>query len=366
VWLNVYSLGVSRGLPQWHDPLVLSRLWCLWELHCAVATGSTFAICLSPEQEQAFCQRLLEDYGRSAMQALSKIDVNAAHGNPKDSALILGGIRASPGGTEGLNETAVEQLREKFVAAIARAWVASLRCADGSLETAKAVAAGKAVAVLLGHLGHWEEARDLRTQVTAGFERLEGPLAPNTMDAKTQLAYAMQETGQVSQARELYESVLEQQLATLGPESGAVLITQTNLAVLLGDKLNEWALSLPLREAVVTGRTKLNGPEAEQTLLVKSNLAVAYQNLGRHGEAKEAYVSVLAAQQKLLGERHPDSMRTQLNLAKLLHDELGEREEGLALLREVVAVRTTVLGGGHALTRKAADTLARWEALVSM
>ena len=54
------------------------------ELHCRFT-----AICLSPEQEQAFCQRLLEDYGRSAMQALSKIDVNAAQGNPKDSALIL-------------------------------------------------------------------------------------------------------------------------------------------------------------------------------------------------------------------------------------------------------------------------------------
>ena len=47
-------------LNPWNEPLVLSRLWCLWELHCAVATGSSFGICLSPEQRAAFRARALD------------------------------------------------------------------------------------------------------------------------------------------------------------------------------------------------------------------------------------------------------------------------------------------------------------------
>ena len=77
----------------------------------------------------------------------------------------------------------------------------------------------------------------------------------------------------------------------------------------------------------------------------RGNIAVLYKKLGRHGEAREAYVAVLAGKKRMLGGRHPSAMQTQFNLALLLHDELGEREQGLALMREVVAVYFTVRGG---------------------
>ena len=112
-------------LNPWNEPLVLSRLWCLWELHCAVATGSSFGICLSPEQRAAFRASLLRDDGASAIETLAGIDVNAAGGNAKDRALIMGGIRDAPGGAEAVNEKAAGRLREEFVAAQARALVAA-------------------------------------------------------------------------------------------------------------------------------------------------------------------------------------------------------------------------------------------------
>ena len=292
------------------------------------------------------------------MLTLSKIDANAAQGNPKDSKLILGGIRASPGGTEGLNETAVKELREKFVAATAREWVVSVRSAE-ALETF--VEVGSAVASLLGfELGHWEEARDLQAEVVAGCEELVGPEAESTLGARSQLAVAMSNTGQLRQARALIEQVLESQLAMYGPESENVLPTQGNLAHLL-DNMGDSAAALLLYEAVVAGFTKLNGPEANQTLEAWSNLAGAYEKLGRHAEAQEAYTSVLAAQKKLLGARHPSTMNTQFNLALLLYQDLGEQAEGLVLLREVAAVQTTVLGAEHDLTKDSVRTLAVWE-----
>ena len=71
---------------------------------------------------------------------------------------------------------------------------------------------------------------------------------------------------------------------------------------------------------------------------------------------------MLAAQKETLGPRHPDALQTQHNLAALLGDELGEVGEACALMREVAAARTAVLGAEHEETRRSARALARFEA----
>ena len=61
--------------------------------------------------------------------------------------------------------------------------------------------------------------------------------------------------------------------------------------------------------------------------------------------ARREYEAVLAGQTAALGARNPTTLNTQFNLAVLLfYQELGERAEGLRLMREVAAARTTVLG----------------------
>eukprot|EP01045_Picozoa_sp_COSAG04_P032687 COSAG04_NODE_6492_length_1315_cov_1.533717_2_plen_76_part_00 len=71
---------------------------------------------------------------------------------------------------------------------------------------------------------------------------------------------------------------------------------------------------------------------------------------------------MLAAQKEALGPRHPHTLNTQYNLALLLGDTLGEVGEACALMREVAAARTAVLGAEHEETRKSARALARFEA----
>eukprot|EP01051_Picozoa_sp_SAG22_P005630 SAG22_NODE_339_length_12034_cov_3.087474_7_plen_140_part_00 len=105
---------------------------------------------------------------------------------------------------------------------------------SGALETPEALRAGDAVATLLGsHLGRWEEAKPLMKELVAASEKLENHHL-STLALRSQLAGAMERTGQMLEARELYEEVLEQQLGVLGPESRSVLSTQGNLATLLG------------------------------------------------------------------------------------------------------------------------------------
>ena len=79
-------------------------------------------------------------------------------------------------------------------------------------------------------------------------------------------------------------------------------------------------------------------------------------------QARAEYVAVLAAQKETIGARHPDTLLTQDNLAILLGNKLGEVGEACALMREVAAARTAVLGAEHEDTRRAAAALAQWEA----
>ena len=460
-WAQTFQQAIAKMgnvvmvLNPWHDPLVLSRLWCLWELHCAVATGSSFRICMSPSQETAFRNALHKSGGKAAMLTLSSVDVTAAKGHPKDMELIMGGIRASPGGTEGLNRTAVGQLRESFVGQLAREWLASLRSVDGdfivqlppetpagvflsfhksrdmadladyrdgaangtsvkavsqteewvevhpggrwlpkhymappyvgwpvlrtstagALDTLMAVEAGHQVADLLGsQLGHWEEARDLLIEVVAGFTRLDGPNAANTLAATGNLAGAMKHTAQVPEAKELLEELLAKEIAKYGLESRQVLNTQHSLASLLmarvtdirmTGKRQDYESALELFDAVVAGHTKLLGPDHEDTLLGRMQRASSLSSLGRHGEARAEYEAVLAGQRALpqLGPRHPTTVFTQHRLAILLHGEPGEREqaEGLRLMREVAEVRATVLGEQHPDTQLSVGSVEEWE-----
>ena len=352
---------VVMVLNPWNDPLVLSRLWCLWELHSAISTGSIFRICMSPKQEVAFRSSLLEDSGNTAILTLSGIDVNKAQGNPKDEAMIMGAIRASPGGTEALNAAAVEQLRETFVGESAREWLASCRSADGSLETAEAAAAGAAVATLLGHkLLRWEESRELWSEVAASKERLEGADAKGTLVALVQLALAMEHTGQVPEAKALYEQVLPKQIKQCGPESEDVLCTQLNLAILLRDGLEDCEGALALFDVVLSTKIK-QGCDEYEIVLARSNRAITLDHLGRGTEARPEFEAVFAGRKRLLGPRHPHTMKTQDALAMLLHDQLGEKEEGLRLMREVVEVFQTVLGKEHKWTKNAKESLEAWE-----
>ena len=77
--------------------------------------------------------------------------------------------------------------------------------------------------------------------------------------------------------------------------------------------------------------------------------------------ARREYEAVLAGQTAALGARHPETVLTQSQLATLLYEELGERKEGLRLMREVAAGYTTVLGPAHESTKKAVRVVAKWE-----
>eukprot|EP01045_Picozoa_sp_COSAG04_P010135 COSAG04_NODE_612_length_11991_cov_17.359569_3_plen_646_part_00 len=145
-------------LSPWHDPLPLTRAWCLWEVFCTVDAGAEFSVCLGPAEEAAFEAALLQ---RSdvVLETFARIDVEKAEaGSPDDLAMILKAAREAEGGTEGINAVACERLRA-WVLDKLRALAARHMGPGGALATEEAVLAGQHVAVVLAQAGLYAEVR---------------------------------------------------------------------------------------------------------------------------------------------------------------------------------------------------------------
>jgi tetratricopeptide (TPR) repeat protein len=99
------------------------------------------------------------------------------------------------------------------------------------------------------------------------------------------------------------------------------------------------------------------GDKHPNTLKTINNLASVYRNQGRHKEAEELHRQVRAVQEQVLGKEHPDTLTTLNNLASVYSD-LGRHEEAEGLYVEVRVVSERVLGKEHPDTLVTLNNLA--------
>ncbi len=92
-------------------------------------------------------------------------------------------------------------------------------------------------------------------------------------------------------------------------------------------------------------------------------LAATYHALGRYEEAEKIEIEVLALRREILGDKHPDTVRSMAELATTYHA-LGRYEEDEKISVEVLALRREILGDKHPNTvQSMADLAATYYAL---
>ena len=114
--------------------------------------------------------------------------------------------------------------------------------------------------------------------------------------------------------------------------------------------------ALTLREAVHVVESIL-GADHPDTLVLRNNLAGAYQAAGRLGEAITLYAAVIADRSRVLGPNHPQTLTSRNNLA-LAHQRAGRLSQAISLYKEVVADRVRILGPNHPHTLSSRSNLA--------
>ena len=143
----------------------------------------------------------------------------------------------------------------------------------------------------------------------------------------------------------------------------SIEILENSIKSLENDKITHEKLDdLPNKIASVVkdrdySQERVSGPDYFDTLTARNNLAGAYEDVGRFGEAIELYERVLADQEQVLGPDHPDTLTTRNNLAVAYHS-VGRFGEAIELCERVLADRVRVLGPDHPDTLNARDNLA--------
>ncbi|MGW1513515.1 tetratricopeptide repeat protein [Streptomyces sp. NPDC002394] len=115
---------------------------------------------------------------------------------------------------------------------------------------------------------------------------------------------------------------------------------------------------LTLCEHTSTELTRLRGSDHPDTLIIRSNLAVALDNAGRYREAVALQQQVLDARLRVLGPDHPATLVSRSNLANVLA-RLGHHSDALALHQETFDVRLRTLGPDHPDTLTSCNDVAQ-------
>ena len=142
----------------------------------------------------------------------------------------------------------------------------------------------------------------------------------------------------------------------LGPDHPDTLASRHNLARAYREA-GRLGQAIALYEQVLTDRIRVLGEDHPDTLTSRNNLAGAYQEAGRLGQAIALFEQVLTDRVRVLGEDHPDTLASRNNLA-YVYKRVGRLEEAIALYEQVLTDRTRVLGEDHPDTLTSRNNLA--------
>jgi tetratricopeptide (TPR) repeat protein len=218
------------------------------------------------------------------------------------------------------------------------------------------------MAIALEEMGRFHEARPLYETVLQIEIALHGPDDLSTLLTKNNLADLLDRVGERAEARQMYEAVIAAETAKLGPDHEHTLGSKGNLASLL-EVSGERKEARKLFEEVIEGNTRLLGAQHADTLRVKGNLANVIKQLGEKAEAQQLYRDVVRDQSRLLGPWHADTLNTKANLAFML-GENGDAEGAKTLFASVIEGNTRQLGAAHVDTLVDRGNLAELQVLI--
>lgn len=180
-------------LDPWDAPGPLTRVWCLWELRCAVEGRTKLQEVLSPAQARAFEDALVSDFD-SIATSVSRVDARQSTAwlqSDRDS--IFAAVEAGCGFTE-LNATVHSLLRD---------WLATAGC--GALD--KPIRERGTIVTKLAHLlsdqGRLADAEPLYLEAVAGRRETLGDRHPDTLSAIINLTALCRDQGRLDEAEPL-------------------------------------------------------------------------------------------------------------------------------------------------------------------
>ena len=142
-------------------------------------------------------------------------------------------------------------------------------------------------------------------------------------------------------------------LRRLGASEHQILVVQTNLATTY-DQLGRSEEALSMRREVYSGRLKLHGEEYEHTLTAANNYAYSLVQLKRFEEAKSLMRKTMPVARRVFGASHEYVLRTRGSYGQSLYENnaatLDDLREAVETYDDTRRIARRTLGGAHPLT----------------
>ncbi len=184
-----------------------------------------------------------------------------------------------------------------------------------------------------------------------------GPDDPDTLAARSNLARAHQDAGDLQTAINMYEALLPDLARILGSDHPHTLIARHNLARAHQDA-GDLQTATDMYETVLPDLTRVLGPDHPHTLAARGNLAGAHRDAGHISTAIDMYEILLDKQTHVLGPDHPDTLATRGNLAAAYYA-AGDPQKAIDIYKTLLPDTTRVLGPDHSHTLIVRSNLAR-------
>ncbi|HEX6519581.1 MAG TPA: FxSxx-COOH system tetratricopeptide repeat protein [Streptosporangiaceae bacterium] len=208
----------------------------------------------------------------------------------------------------------------------------------------------------LQELGRYSDARDLALEALTRDRRVLGDNHPDTLASANNLAVDLRALGEIQAARELDEDILARHRRTLGDNHPSTLTSANNLGVDL-QELGDYQAARELNEDTLARYRRLVGDNHPSTLISAHNLAHVLRALGEIQAARELDEDTLARYRRVLGDDHPDTLMSANNLAADLR-RLGDYRAARDLDEDTLIRRRRILGDDHPDTQLSVHNLA--------
>ena len=208
------------------------------------------------------------------------------------------------------------------------------------------------VELAMGHLDAAERGARWAQEALSGSDQ--------ELRATHNLALILDERGLVAEAAALYEDVHSTRREQLGAAHPDSLRTACNLGRCYNRLRNTDAAVALLTETRSLALAGL-GDADELTLAASHNLSETRAARGEYAEARQLALASLDARRRVCGEQHIHTLRSTLDLARLLRaDPAGADDEAIQLCASAATGLEKLLGKDHAQTARARNLLMQW------
>lgn len=348
-WRDVFKSAIEElhhtvlVLQPWHNPIPLTRAWCLFEIYCTASTGSRLEIAMNVEEKRSFMEEMKKGNCESTLKKFfSGINVSkSVSSKPSDRERIFEVIRATIG-IEKVNQVILEKLRE---------WI--LITTEEEMINIKSVAAE-----VYFHQGkyilaerNYQECYEWRKEYYGSDHEL-------TLNSLTHLSSVSSAMSKIELAGKYALEAYTKSVNVLGQTHPSTLKAMNLVGNWYYESLNYEKAEESFQNCLDFRRNTL-GRLHEDSLETLNRLASVYTKQGKYDKAEELHKECLEERKREFGLDHADTLASMHHLARV-YEKQGNFEEAYKLFKSCSERREILLGTFHPHTiaslRKTART----------